>query len=107
MAYIAKYSPRPGTAAVKMEDNVPKEEKKKRERALTEILKKTALEKNKKYLQRTIEVLPLEWRNGFLIGKSFHYKTVKFKGGKDLIGKFQKVKITNATSFGLKGKITS
>jgi len=107
MAYIAQYSPRPGTAAVKMEDNVPKEEKKKRERALTEILKKTALEKNKKYLQRTIEVLPLEWRNGFLIGKSFHYKTVKFKGGKDLIGKFQKVKITNATSFGLKGKITS
>ena len=39
-AYIAKYSPRPGTAAFKMENNVPLEEKKRREKILREILMK-------------------------------------------------------------------
>jgi len=39
LAYIAKYSPRPGTvAALKMEDNVPMEEKKRREKCLREII---------------------------------------------------------------------
>lgn len=36
-AYIGKYSPRPGTAAAKMEDNVPPEEKKRRWKILNEI----------------------------------------------------------------------
>ena len=40
-AYIAKYSPRPGTvAALKMEDNVPLEEKKRREKILREVIEK-------------------------------------------------------------------
>jgi tRNA-2-methylthio-N6-dimethylallyladenosine synthase len=39
-AYIAKYSPRPGTAALKMEDNVPLVEKKRREKILREIINK-------------------------------------------------------------------
>lgn len=38
-AYVAKYSPRPGTAAFQMKDDVPLEEKKRRERILREILK--------------------------------------------------------------------
>ncbi len=38
-AYIVKYSPRPGTAAFQMEDNVPLIEKKRREKILREILK--------------------------------------------------------------------
>ncbi|MBZ9572619.1 tRNA (N6-isopentenyl adenosine(37)-C2)-methylthiotransferase MiaB [Patescibacteria group bacterium] len=104
MAYIAQYSPRPGTAAIKMIDNIPKEEKKQRERTLTEILKETALIKNKKYIDKTIKVLPNEYKNSFLIGKSFHYKTLKFKGNKNLIGKFVKVKVIDATPWGLSGK---
>jgi len=40
-AYIAKYSPRPGTAAFQMEDDVPLKEKKRREKILREIIKKT------------------------------------------------------------------
>lgn len=42
MAYIAKYSPRPGTAAFQMEDNVPLKEKKRREKILREIIEKHA-----------------------------------------------------------------
>lgn len=42
MAYIAKYSPRPGTAAAKLKDNVSPKEKKRRERVLRDTLKQTA-----------------------------------------------------------------
>ena len=39
-AYISKYSPRPGTAAAKIENNVPLAEKKKREKILRALLPK-------------------------------------------------------------------
>jgi len=39
IAYIAKYSPRPGTAAYQMKDNVPLTEKKKREKILLNLVK--------------------------------------------------------------------
>lgn len=41
LAYISKYSPRPGTAAFQLKDNVPLKEKKRRERVLGEIIQKT------------------------------------------------------------------
>jgi len=105
MAYINQYSPRPETLARKMEDNVSKKEKKERWKILNEILKQGALENNKKYIGKTIKILPVEWKNGFLFGKSFDYKSVKIKGPKKLLGKFVKVKIINATPWGLRGCI--
>ena len=105
MAYISQYSPRPGTAAAKMQDNISKVEKRKREKILTEVLKKIAISKNKKYIGKIIKVLPTKYKNSFLIGKSFHYKTVKCEGSKDLIGKFIRVKITETQPWGLKGEI--
>ena len=104
-AYINKYSPRTGTAAFKLKDNVLPKEKKEREKILTDILKKTALKNNQKFVNKTVDVLPTDYKNGFLFGKSFHYKSVKFKGPKKLIGSFCKVKITKALSWGLEGKI--
>ncbi len=105
MAYIAQYSPRPGTVAEKMGDNVPKIEKERREKELSKILEKTALEKNKKFIGKIEKVLVLQEKNGFLLGKSFHYKTVKFKGEKSLIGKFINLKIKEALPWGLKGEL--
>jgi tRNA-2-methylthio-N6-dimethylallyladenosine synthase len=104
MAYIAQYSSRPGTTAAKMDDNVLQKEKKRRERALTEILEKTALEKNKRYIGKTVKVLPLEWKKKFLLGKSFHYKSLKIFGSKEVLGKFIKVEIIDALPWGLLGK---
>ncbi len=40
MAYIAKFSPRPGTAALKMKDDVPHQEKERRWKILNEIINK-------------------------------------------------------------------
>lgn len=105
MAYIAQYSPRPGTAASKLRDNVSLEEKERRWKILTDILKESALEKNKNYIGKEVEVLVDEKKNGFLIGKTRHYKTTKFKSDKNLVGQFAKTKIVNALHWGLKGKL--
>jgi tRNA-2-methylthio-N6-dimethylallyladenosine synthase len=105
MAYIAQYSPRPGTLAEKFEDNVSKEEKERRWKILQKILEKTALEFNKKFIRKKVLVLPEEFKDGFLIGKTRHHKTVKFEGKEDLIGNFVLVKIEKAFPWGLKGKL--
>jgi tRNA-2-methylthio-N6-dimethylallyladenosine synthase len=105
MAYIAQFSPRPGTAAFELKDSVSHKEKERRWRILTDTLKETALEKNKNYLGEKIEVLVEEDKNGFLLGKTKNYKTVKFRGDSDLVGQFIKVQITQALPWGLKGEL--
>jgi len=104
MAYIARYSPRYGTAAEKMKDNVNADEKKRREEELIKILKKTALENNQRYSGKTVKVL-VEGLNkkGFLFGKTETNKIVKFLGDKKYIGKFVQIKIEKAEDFGLRG----
>ena len=105
MAYIAKFSPRSGTVAEKIGDNVPQKEKERRYKILTNLLKKIAKKKNEKFLNKVVDVLVEEEKDGFLFGKSRHFKTVKFKGKKDLIGNFVKVKILKVEPFGLFGKL--
>ncbi len=111
MAYIAQYSQRAGTKASKMKDDVSKKEKERRWKELTEILKSTALEKNKKYIGKEIEVLISEYKmhnnKHFYFGKTRTYKTVKIEAPKDmktiLLGNFVKVRIVDALPWGLKG----
>jgi len=104
MAYIAKYSPRPHTKSSKLKNDVSKKEKKSRWIALTKILEKTALENNKKYIGKEVEVLIDEYKKEFLLGKTRTYKTVKIPAvNKNLVGKIINVKITDALSWGLKG----
>lgn len=104
MAYISQYSPRPGTAASRLKDDVPKNEKAKRDNILTDVLRKTALEQNQKYLNQTIDVLIDKERKDSYLGKTRTYKTVKIlKTQSNLIGQFVKVKITEAGSWGLTG----
>ncbi|MFA5048859.1 MAG: tRNA (N6-isopentenyl adenosine(37)-C2)-methylthiotransferase MiaB [Patescibacteria group bacterium] len=105
MAYIAQYSPRAGTAAYKIKETVSKKEKKNREEEINNILKGTALEKNQKYLGRTIKVLVEKYKNGKCWGKTDTFKTVGFTGPKRMIGQFKKVKINRVDSWGLFGRI--
>lgn len=117
MAYINQYSPRPETAAWKLKDNVSKKEKVRREKFLTEILKKTALENNKKYIRKVVEVLAdnavrphssLAARSDRLkyMGHTRTQKKVLFFSNKKIpVGSFVKVKITKAKAFGLEGEL--
>ncbi len=103
MAYISIYSPRAETTAFKFKHVIPHHEKQRRHKRLTEILKQTALENNKKYLGKTVNALIIESKDKFLIGKTDTYKTIKITGHKKLTGNFIKAKIENVSPWGLKG----
>jgi len=105
MAYIAQYSPRPGTESAKMKDNVLREEKKKREKELTDILRKTALKKNKLMIDNVFEVLFDRYEKGNVYGRTRTFKLVQSKGNKSLVGKFGFVKILSVTPWATKGVI--
>lgn len=106
MAYISKYSPRPGTAAFKLKDDVSQNEKKRREEELMKILRKTALKNNKKYIGKTVEVL-VEGRgkDGNFFGKTRSFKNVELRimNYECNIGEFVNVKIDKVKDFRMEG----
>ncbi|MFW5888633.1 MAG: tRNA (N6-isopentenyl adenosine(37)-C2)-methylthiotransferase MiaB, partial [Patescibacteria group bacterium] len=109
MAYVAQYSPRPETVAEKMEDNVPAEEKRRREEELMEILRETAYKNNEKHLNRTVKVL-IEGKNkkGEWYGKTDTNKNVQIISCKNKeleAGRFVEVVIKDIQDFGLKGNL--
>ncbi len=106
MIYFGQFSPRPGTVASKMKNNVSKAEKSRREKFLNEILKKTAFQNNQLYLNKTIEVLIENQKDNFYFGRTRTMKNVKITATKkNLIGKIIKVKIIKANIWNLEGKI--
>jgi len=106
MAYIAQYSPRPGTGAARAyQDDVPKQIKKQREKILVSILEDSALKFNKKFIGKTVRVLVDGQKKNELFGKNREFKTVRFPGDKKLIGEFVDVNIQDATAWNLIGKL--
>lgn len=107
MAYIAQYSSRPGTyAAEHFKDNITKKKKQRRQNVLNEILKKTALAKNEKLINKEIKVL-VEQKFGFKMyrGKTEGFKNVEFQSEKNMVGKSVRLRITSVQPFGLRGKL--
>jgi len=107
MAYIAKYSARPGTAAARLKDTVSLEEKKRRAKELTDILKQSAETANRKLIGATTRVLVERCVNGRCQGKNEQFKTVVFSGPRRLVGQFVEVVIEEADSWGLRGAVVA
>ncbi|MFD2443606.1 tRNA (N6-isopentenyl adenosine(37)-C2)-methylthiotransferase MiaB [Bacillus sp. CGMCC 1.16607] len=108
LAYTFIYSPREGTPAAKMEDNVPMEVKKERLQRLNNLVNELSAEAMKKYKDQTVEVLVEgESKNNpdVLAGYTSKNKLVNFKGPKTAIGKIVKVKITDAKTWSLNGEM--
>ena len=104
MVFFGQFSPRPGTKAFQMKDNVSKEEKSRREKFLNIILKKTALKNNKKYVGKKIEVLIEKQTGNVFFGKTKTMKNVKIESvKKNLVGKILKTKIIKANIWNLEG----
>lgn len=110
LAYIAQYSPRPGTVSAQMKDSVSQSEKKRRWQELNSLLTKSALKNNRAYLGREVEVL-IEGKNrrGQYYGQTSSYKNVSLNAAPagDLVGKFVMVQITKVFPFGLSGEFLS
>ena len=106
-AYTFIYSPRVGTPAAKMEDNVTEEEKKKRFNALVEVVGESAKKRNDAYVGKTLKVLVEGYskkNKNILSGYSEENKLVNFKGNEDMIGKIVDVKITVSKTWTLEGE---
>jgi tRNA-2-methylthio-N6-dimethylallyladenosine synthase len=107
MAFIAQYSPRPGTKSAKEIDEVTKEEKRRREEILQQILAGTVLEHNQKLVGTTQKVLVDERKGDIFYGRTEGYKVVEIKTDQPMqIGQFIKVKIESAESWKLRGSIS-
>lgn len=105
-AFTFIYSPREGTPAAGMEDNVPYEVKRDRLIRLNEVLNAISKESNERLQGQIVEVLvDGESKNNaaVLAGRTRTNKLVHFEGPKELIGQFVQVKITETPTFYLRG----
>lgn len=110
--YAYTYSPRPGTHALRFGDTVPEEVKKERHARLLELQTQIQLEKNREQVGRVEEVLcegPSKSEPTVASGRTLGGRMVNFlpPSGRtpvELEGRFVPVKITDATSFALKGE---
>lgn len=106
LAFTFIYSPREGTPAAKMQDDVPMEVKKERLQRLNEALNKISLRKNEALRGQVMEVLvegESKKNAEMLSGRTRTNKLVHFQGSKDLIGQLVQVKVEAPQTWILKG----
>jgi tRNA-i(6)A37 thiotransferase enzyme MiaB len=107
-AYTFIYSPREGTPAAKMKDDVPMEVKKERLERLNALVADIALKKMKRLEGKVVEVLvdgESKKDPNVLSGYTRQNKLVNFIGPKSAIGKLVPVRITRAKTWTLEGEM--
>ena len=105
-AFTFIYSPRRGTEAADLPDQVPHELKVERLQRLVEVVQRRALERAQRFVGRTLEVLvegPSRTDPSRLRGRSRHNKVVNF-AGLAAPGELVDVEILDATSQTLSGQ---
>ncbi|MFR4402275.1 MAG: MiaB/RimO family radical SAM methylthiotransferase, partial [Peptococcus niger] len=108
-AFAFAYSPRAGTPAAKMADQVPFEEKKERLARLNSLLAKWSLIRNQAYIGKKVKVLVdgvSKTNEQILSGKTDSGKIVLFEAPKHYVGQLVDVEIETAQTWILKGKVT-
>jgi tRNA-2-methylthio-N6-dimethylallyladenosine synthase len=104
-AFTFIFSPRRGTEAATMADQVPHPVKQERMARLVELVQRRARERAQRFVGRTMEVLvegPSRTDPARLRGRTGHNKTVNFEGTAEP-GELVEVEITEATSTTLSG----
>ena len=107
-AYTFIFSPRVGTPAAKMADNVTLEEKNERLYKLNELINKYSKEANDSYLNKIVPVLieePSEKDDSMLMGYTDTMKLVNVKADKKYIGKIINVRIKEIKTWSMDGEI--
>ena len=107
-AFTFIFSPRVGTPAENMTDDVDLKTKEERLHKLNELVNKYALEANLKYQDKIVPVLlegVSEKNSEYLMGYTDTMKLVNVKAPKDLIGEIVNVKITSVKTWSMDGEI--
>ena len=101
-----KFSPRPGTPASEMENQVPDEVKTRRMSELLALQKSIMSDIAKSYEGTEQEVLIEEMRDtDTLIGRTTTNRWVSVRGDERLLGKIVKVKVRGSSPFNMEGEV--
>jgi tRNA-2-methylthio-N6-dimethylallyladenosine synthase len=107
-AYVFKYSPRPGTKAAELRDDVPMEVKKERNNRLLVVQKQAAAKRQRRMESGTLEVLvegPSPRDPEKLAGRSRMNHIVVFPGEPGMAGKFVRIRILKSSPLTLFGEV--
>ncbi len=113
-SYIFKYSPRPGTAAERLKDDVDEQTKRRRNRELLAVQEEVSLADNRAIIGQIVEILvegpspradkqPNSQKQ--LVGRTRTDHIVVFDGAENLAGQYLNVKIIDATALTLFGEL--
>jgi tRNA-2-methylthio-N6-dimethylallyladenosine synthase len=109
-AFIFQYSPRPGTPAMKLEDDVSKEGKSERHQRLLLLQKAVGLKKNQALVGQTVEVFfesSTKKDAARFSGRTRGFKRVVCGASRDVTGDFHSVKVAGVADETLLGEIVS
>jgi len=110
MAYTFMFSPRSGTPAATMADQLPINIKKERLQRLMEIQSEISKKANEKLIGQVVEVLvdgSSKNNPAFFSGRTRTNKIIIFKGESKLTGKIVNVKVNKAQSWNLYGELVN
>lgn len=105
--FIFRYSPRPGTAAADLPDDVPPEAKAQRNQTLLDLQEEISREDNARLVGQTVEVLvegPSKGDKRKLTGRTCQNHIVVFEGPAGLAGQLVQVEVTGSTPLTLHGR---
>lgn len=104
--HIFKYSPRKGTRAAVMPNQIDGNVKEERSRKLIELSDKNEKDQNKKYINTNLKVLIEEFEDGYYKGHTTNYIMVKIKeNAENLQNKIVTAKIIGDEGIDLIGKL--
>lgn len=105
--HTAAYSPRQGTPAAVMKNQIPEPEKKRRLNLVNDLQMQIAGEINSEKVGRTYRVLVdgRALKGNLLQGRNEFDKVILFEGDESLVGEFVDVKVTSSDNWSLKGEI--
>jgi len=108
MAFIFKYSPRSGTPAAELDDNVSQSVKDDRNQVLLRLLEQQSLRRNNSLVGTVQEILvegPARKGEGMYMGRTRGFRKVIFPGSERLVGELVPVRIDESSVTTLKGQL--
>ena len=99
------FSPRAGTPAASMDDPTPKEEKSRRFDKLCAVQNDISVQIHNGYIGKTMNCLVDGKDKQLLTARTEGGRLVRFEGSDDLIGSYQNITITGATTWSLTGEL--
>ena len=101
------FSPRHGTPAASMEDPTPKEEKNRRFDRLCDVQNRISVEIHNNYVGKTMRCLVDGKDKELLTARTEGGRLVRFEGCESMIGTYQNLIITGATTWSLTGELSN